>query len=272
MRLALALLCATAAAPPVLAQQTDADALYDALDLGTVIEVMREEGLDYGEDLGQDLLGGQGGTAWTNLVDGLYDTGRMGDIVRARFTQELSDVDTAPLVEFFNGDLGQRVIRLENEARQALTDEEIEDAAAARVTQMRADDDPRIDLIGTFIEANDLVESNVVGAMNSNYAFYTGLLDGDVVDGGMTEEQALSDVWAQEEAIREDTRDWVYSYLTLAYQPLSDEELNRYIDISRTDAGQAMNQALFDAFDEMYVDLSRRLGEGAARMMASEDI
>ena len=111
-----------------------------------------------------------------------------------------------------------------------------------------------------------------MGAMNSNYAFYTGLLDGNALPRQLTEQQVLTDVWNQEEAIREDTTEWVYSYLMLAYRPLSDEDLEVYTALSETPEGRALNRALFAAFDEVFTGISRTLGLAAARFIAGRDI
>ena len=71
----------------------------------------------------------------------------------------------------------------------------------------------------TFIETNNLIETNVAGALNTNYAFYMGLMDGQAFGGALTEEQVLSDVWSQEAEIRSNTTEWLYAFLWMAYQP-----------------------------------------------------
>lgn len=184
----------------------------------------------------------------------------------------MAEVDAAPLLEFFGSDPGQRIITLEVEAREAMLDEDIEAAAGERLAMMRDGGDPRLDLLGEYVEVNALVDNNVVGALNSSYAFYTALAAGGVFDDSMTEDQILSDVWGQEEAIRLDTIEWVFGYLTMAYGPLKDDEIRAYIDLSRTESGQGMNRALFDAFNRMYVTISQGLGHGLAQLMSGQDI
>ena len=73
-------------------------------------------------------------------------------------------------------------------------------------------------------------------------------------------------------AIRSDTETWVYSYLSMAYQPLADSDLEAYVALSETEAGRVLNRALFEGFDQMDVAISRALGTAAARFMAGEDI
>lgn len=246
--------------------------LADTLGLPEVIDVMLKEGISYGDEMAEDMFPGQAGPRWHDIVEVIYDQQVMREVALEGMARGLQGTDTAPLLAFFNGDLGKRIIRLEISARQALMDETIEDASKENVEQMIAADDPRLALIAEFIVTNSLLESNVVGAMNANYAFYTGLQQGGAFPQPLTEDQILTDVWSQEQEIRDDTSEWLYAYLTMAYQPLSDEDLQIYIDVSRRDDGKALNQALFDGFDQMFVGISRALGVAAAQMMIGQDL
>ena len=264
---AAAALALAATLPAPAATRAEADRLFDAVGLPGMLEIMHDEGVDYGLDLEADLFPGQGGAAWRRLVEGIYDTDAMRGVVSDRFAALLADTDVTPLLAFFDGDLGRRIVRLELEARRAMLDEDLEAAAYEALDMQRDEGDPRLDLLDDFVAANDLVEDNVAGALNASYAFYAALVEGgggEAVDEG----QILSDVWAQEPEIRADTLDWVYAFLSLAYRPLSDDELRRYTELSRSEAGRDLNRALFGAFDRMYVGLSRTLGLAAARFLS----
>jgi Uncharacterized protein conserved in bacteria (DUF2059) len=250
----------------------DAAGLFDALGMPAIIEVMREEGIDYGETIRADLLAGQGGSGWTETVSGIYDTDSMRRMMLEGFEARMDGVALDPLMAFFESELGRRIVEHEAEARRALLSDDVEEAAKAAAADLAARDPGRFALLTDFVEANELVESNVIGALNSNYAFYMGLAAGDAFDEDLSEADILADVWSQEQAIREDTEEWVYSYLTLAYDPLSDEDIAAYTALSRTAEGRALNRALFGAFDDLFVDISRRLGEGAAGILAGQDI
>ena len=111
-----------------------------------------------------------------------------------------------------------------------------------------------------------------MGAMNANLAFYRGLSESGAFPAEMTEDQMLSDVWAQEPDVRAETTDWLYPFLSLAYQPLSDDQLEAYIAFSETAAGDRLNGALFAAFDKVFTQISYDLGRAAAGQMQGEDI
>lgn len=259
---------------PVAPAAATVESLQKAMKIGDTISVLRDEGIAYGKSLEEELFPGRGGAAWGVAVDLIYDTPSMEARFDAALAGELGgDAATLAAAEtFFASDRGQRILTLEVEARRALLDQTVEDAAKARAEEMLADRDPRMDALRRFAEANDLIEANVQGALNANLAFYLGMAEVGAFGDGMTEEQMLDDVWGQEGDVRSETTDWLFPYLALAYGPLPDEDLEAYIDFSLTPEGQKLNAALFVAFDAVFTEISRNLGRAAARQMMGQDI
>lgn len=253
---------------------TEAAALSDLLRIGEVMEVMREEGVEYGGTLEAEMFPGRGGAEWRAVVGLIYDPATMRARFDAVFAREMEadPAATAAATEFFASELGKRILELELEARRALLEDAVEDAARIMAEDMIAGGEPRMDALRAFAEANDLIESNVSGAMNANLAFYKGLAEGGAMEEDIPEDQMLSDVWSQEAEVRADTEEWLFSYLALAYQPLSDDDLAAYQAFSETPAGQKLNAALFVAFDALFTRMSYDLGRAAARQMQGEDI
>lgn len=275
MRIATIATAVTFALPlatPVFAQDSDTDTLFELLMLPEIIDIMREEGIGYGDTIGEDLFGGEPTSEWDDVVGAIYDYDVMVDVVRADFNASLSDVDLGPMLDFFGSDQGQMIVSLEVSARRALLDEAVEEASKEAAAIAGADEDPRMDLVAEFVETNNLIETNVAGALNSNLAFYYGLLDGNAFDGALTEDQILTDVWSQEGDIRDSTTEWIYSFLFMAYQPLDDEDLQAYIAFSETDAGGDINRAMFESFDRLFEGISRSLGRAAAVQMTMQDL
>jgi hypothetical protein len=275
--------CAALMAQPILGPaeafaQTSSEArigsLSDVLRMDDVIDIMRQEGITYGRQLQDELLEGRGGPTWERAVDLIYDRTTLRNRFDSVLETELANAPdaVAEIEQFFLSDLGQEILTLEIEARRSLLDEAVEDAARARVQDMASDGDPRLEALERFAEINDLTEANVSGALNSNLAFFQGLAEQGALRDEMTEDQMLRDVWAQEADIREETLQWLFPYLALAYGSLSDEELESYIQFSLSNAGQSLNNALFAAFDVVFASISRDLGRAAARQMMGDDI
>lgn len=252
------------------AMATPTDDLIDALGVPQIIEIMREEGVEYGETMAEDMVPGGATAGWTATVERIYDEDRMLATVREVFAAEFGDTDPEALLAFFTSETGQQIVSLELSARDAMRDEEVEDAARAAFLDLEDTGSKSLAIISDFVDTNDLVEANLVGALNANYMFYLGLVDGDALK--MSEGDILSEVWSSEEETRKDTREWVYSFLLMAYGPLEDEVVQNYTELSGTDAGRALNRALFSGFNKMYNDISYALGMAVARQMQVQEL
>lgn len=264
---AFGLAFAISAAPVSAASVND---LLDALGVPEIIEIMRAEGLEYGDTLARDMIPSGGSDSWDATVERIYDEARMLETVRGTFTTSFGDADLAPLLAFFDSETGQQVVELELSAREAMRVQEIEDAARATFRDLEGTDSPTLATIAEFVAVNDLVEANLVGALNANYQFYLGMVDGGALD--MSEADILTEVWSSEEETRTDTREWVYSFLLMAYRPLEDGVVTDYIALSQTEPGRALNRALFAGFNTMYDDISYALGLAVARQMQVQEL
>lgn len=245
------------------------DRLMTALHFEETVDIMRAEGLRYGGDVGEEMLSVAEQARWDRVVNGVYDAGRMLDKVQTKFAEAMDGADTGPLLAFFEGQ-GAEIVALEIAGRRALLDDGTEEAAEARFAELAAAGAPIVDKVTTLIADSDLIERNVAGALNANLVFYRGLADGGGLD--LSEEEMLAEIWAQEPEMREETRDWMQAYLTMAYQPLSQEVLDAYIALYRSPEGRHLNRALFAAFDAMYEELSYQLGLATALQMDGEDL
>lgn len=262
---------ATAAQP--VAADAAVSALVAALRVQDLLDVMRLEGLDYGKSLEEDLFPGQGGARWQAAVEHIYDAGRMQAGFEAVLLRELAQQPAliAPAQEFFSSERGKSILMLELEARRALLDPAVEDAAKVAFADMAEGNAPRFAQIKAFAAANDMIEANVIGALNANLSFYKGMAEGGAL-GEMTEPDMVAEVWGQEAQVRADTEEWLFPYLSLAYQPVSDPDLDAYIAFSQTPAGQHLNTALYAAFDALFLAISHDLGYAAARQITGQDI
>lgn len=238
------------------------------LRLPEVIEVMRLEGLDYGRTLESQLFPGKGGADWTATVAGLYDMPRLTAAFDKRFRAALPAAAVPPILAFFGTERGRRIVSLEISARRALLEPEVQQSARDLLGAMIESKDPKLDRITAFAQANHLVEENVAATMNANVAFYRGLVAGHAKGFEMTEAQILAEVGGQAGSIRSETQDWLFPFLAMAYEPLSEEDVGAYTEFSRTEAGRQLNAALFRAFGGTFAGVSEGLGRAAARYLS----
>lgn len=247
-------------------------AVIDALAVEDIVAIMRAEALDYGADIRDSMFPNRSAAEWSATLDRLYDVDRLAASVRDGLETALEGADTAAIAAFLTSEPGASYIQLEVTARRAMLDPEVEEAAREMAAIALADETPRIALIRDFIAANDLIEINVASSMTGNFQFYRGLTEGALDAAPMSEEQILAEVWAGEEETRTFISEWLYAILNLAYQPMSDADLQTYIDFSRTTAGRQLNAALMQAYGAPFDEISRALGRAAARMMAGDDL
>ena len=255
-------------------REVSVDQLGEVMQLDALFDVLREEGLAYGDTLEADMFPSGGGAEWRQAVSDIYDVTGLRDRFDAAMKEALGD-DPAVLTEiaaFFGSDLGQRIVGLEIEARRVFLDPAGEEAAQVAADDAAAASNPKVALIRRMIEASDLVELNVAGSMTGNLAFMTGMAGTGAYGRDMPQEQILSDIWAQEDRVRADTSTWLYAYLGLAYASLSEAELETYVAFWESPAGKQLNAALFTAFDQVFRPVSSDLGRAAGRAMQGRDI
>ena len=144
IRLALAAALALAVVLPARAQTGDPVAhLSDVLRLPEVIEVMRQEGLDYGKTLEAKLFPGQGGAAWARDVATIYDGAALTTAFDTRFRAALPAAQVPAMLAFFDTGRGRRIVSLEVSARRALLDPDVEASAHQALAAMAEAGDPR---------------------------------------------------------------------------------------------------------------------------------
>lgn len=246
------------------------DRMMEAMRIADTIEVMREEGRRYGEDVATEMLPGADTDSWQKTVMRIHDPERMRRLIRQGFETALTKAEMLEVVAFYNGDPGAEIVALEVAARRAFLDPGIEEQARARHAAEDPEDSRLREQVDRMIADSDLIERNVAGAMNSTMMFYRGMMDGGELD--MTQDDMLADLWSQEEAFRADSESWLGGFLLMAYDPLPEEDLDRYLSFWQSDTGRALNSGLFMAFDRMYEELSYLMGQAVAQHMQSEKL
>lgn len=254
-----------------LADSVRVDRLFEVTRLTEVLRIMQTEGVAYADTLEADLFPDKGGATWEAEVLRIHNPDRSEAEMRAVFNTRLSDSAIDPVLDFYQTPLGQRIVNGEIAAREAMLDDDVDAAATEAGLQLVEEGGARFDLLRAFIEVNDLIDSNVVGGLNSNFAFYKGLAEGGAFPDPIPETEMLAEVWQQEPELRGDTEEWLFAYLQLAYAGLSDAELEQYIAVSDSEAGKLFNASLFSAFDVTFNRISTELGLAAARYIAAED-
>jgi hypothetical protein len=246
------------------------DRMTEVLRISDTVEIMREEGRGYGEDVATEMLPGADPESWEQTVMRIHDPDLMERLIRQGFDDALSEQEMQDVIAFYASDTGAEIVSLEIAARRAFLEPAIEDQARARYEADRPEDSRLRAQVDQMIADSDLIERNVTGAMNSTLMFYRGMMDGGELE--MTQDDMLADLWSQEEAFRSDSESWLGGFLLMAYDPLPPEDLDAFLTFWQSDAGRALNMALFKAFDRMYEEVSYLMGQAVAQHMQSEKL
>ncbi|MEM7318114.1 MAG: DUF2059 domain-containing protein [Pseudomonadota bacterium] len=245
------------------------DQLTTVMRLDDVASILRQEGLEHGRNLDADMLGNSGGAYFTSGVSDIYSTDRIKQTIHDALADNMSAEQMQESAVFFASDLGQTIISLENSARQAYADPVIEEMAVERWAAL-GNDAPRRVLIEEYVAVNDLIERNVDGTLSSDFSFFKGVAS---VRGVIRDDQMLlAELWEQRDTVRTETEAWIYGFLLMAYQPLSDQEMRENIDFSATDTGQVLNDALFHGFRRLYDEIYFDLGQAVAQAMFASEL
>ena len=262
---ATALVLATA----TLAASEQVERLMLAMQTSEFMEILSEEGRVQGQTINQAMLDGAGGAYFEMQINDLYDPVWMHMQISKAIEIRMTEEQLEQAAIFFESTLGQIIVSLENSARRALADEATEEMA--RIAFENADrEDAFFRLVVEYVQVNDLIEQNVQGALSSDFSFYRGLANGQ---GGFSDEEALlEELLSQQEEMKAETIAWLYSFLLMAYRPLDESQMRENITFSRTDAGRALNRALFEGFDELIDNISFQLGAAVAQALRASDL
>jgi hypothetical protein len=252
--------------------------LSEAFLLDELFEIMAEEGRRSAVMDGATPLQGRALAQFAEDVERIYTPSVMQGAFLAQLEAELRAApdQRADALSFARSELGRKVLQLEISARAALLDDAVDEAARlalehARALEVSQPEALRLSMVRDRIEANDLIDLNISLGLNTSYAYYRGMLEEDAV-GGLSSEDLLQLVWAQQEEIRVDVEDWMESYFLMAYGPLDDAEMRALIGYTRTPLAVGFNQAMFRAFDAVFTDISRKLGQALGRRMGVEEL
>ncbi len=252
---------------PTAEAQTLQARLWQVLHLDDLMPVIRNEALAEAVKMRDSLFQRGGDNRWKQIVAHIHETGRLEQLLRDGLQEAVADEHAALIEEalaFYETALGHRLIGLEISAREVILDMEAEADAKANYAHAATMELPRIAQIGQLIDKADLIGPNVAGGMNAALAFSRGFNEGGGYPMPMSEAQMLSDAWAHEPLLRARTLGWMEAYLFLAYSPLSDAELDRYIEFASSYAGRALADTLFGGFDKLFEWTSYEMGLAAA--------
>lgn len=253
------------------AQTAVYDQLYSALRLDEIVQIIKSEGTDEANTTAKIYLKSKGQTeTFRKDIEKLYDRTNISTFLLDGVANRLTEDDAQSALVFYSGSLGATIAQLEASARLAISDDAVESVAIEIAKAAGSKDHKRYKTLMKNIEELELVEHNMKGAFASQYGFLTELSQADDID--LSQDQILSMLSGNEQQLREEISAWLMGYSYMAYQPLSDEELDVYFDFLASTSGKALNKALFDVFNALSVEIASALGVLIAASREARDL
>ncbi|MBW7056451.1 DUF2059 domain-containing protein [Paracoccus bogoriensis] len=248
-------------------EQHQGQRIWDALQMQALVPTLQQEARSGAAQLVEEGLMSAGSPGWPEIVSRIHDPARLGPMLRHALGRAAEQADPALLdraLAFYESGPGLRLAALEHSARAAMLDPEIEEAARLAFQSADAAQGSRARLIRRLIDEADLISPNVATGMNTSIAFSQGYAEAGGFDMVPTPDELVADAWAQEDEIAIEAETWMQAFLMLAYSPLSDAEIESYIDFATAPEGLLLADLLFNGFDEVFVQTAREMGRAAA--------
>ncbi|MEL7164088.1 MAG: hypothetical protein AAGL96_01340 [Pseudomonadota bacterium] len=238
--------------------QDAVDQLFDAAGLPALIASFAEDSRLGARDLNDSFLQGQGGDVFFETIERLNNPERLTQAMRAGVRDRIDITTAARALTFVGSEMGQRIARLEVEARQAMSNEDVE--AAALVAAERADD-----AVVSMIELRNLSERNADISFNAQVAFWAGI-------AATAPDFDVPDMEAQRDRITSRSRQWVTGYYMLVASALEEDDLATYTAFWDTEVGETWDGAVSEALQEMYTELSFATGQAVGRLLPQNEL
>lgn len=178
--------------------------------------------------LGRDA--GDFGAQWTRLADRVFDTGAMHEMAVGILTETLDQEDLAHAVEFYAGDLGQRLVVAENAAHMMREGEGKLDQGQEIFAALVADGSPRV---GLFQRMNDAIsgdDSAVRAIEEIQVRFLMAASAAGVLDRPLDEGALRAALAEGRDALRIELRANSLAGAAFTYRDFSDDDLRAYAE------------------------------------------
>jgi len=248
---------------------TEVQELYGALRLNDIVEIIHQEGVEQIDVYAENYIPPRSTSQFAEQAQSIFDRNEIKSALLDGLTK-LEPNQMAKALDYFTSAQGVFFAGLETTARAAISDDAVEEQAKEMVAQAQRNDPSRIALLEQSIETLQMVDYNIQAAQESQYSFLSELAQADVIDFSQGEILAL--IAEDQGALTDMVQEWLLAFTYMAYSPATDDELLGYIAFQTSEAGQALNESLFDAFRVMDVTQSRKMGRLVASFMAAQEL
>ena len=202
------------------------------------------------------------------IFDRAFAPDRMRRIIAREIDRNLGVEDEAKMLAFLDSDLGKRATRLEEQASTPEMMKEAQENAAAYFLQVPGARVAKLMRLARAVEIGDASASMMINVA-------AALAYGAAVSAPNGDEREAKELRKQLQAKKPEMAEAMYQYFVkffaYIYRPLSDEDLDRYIEFAQTPAAKHFTQVTQKAFNVAFEDGALEAGRNIGREAGKRD-
>jgi Uncharacterized protein conserved in bacteria (DUF2059) len=189
------------------------------------------------------------------MIAKAFNADRMIDTVRNHMHTRLTENDVSAVLAWLNSPLGKRITRLEEEA--SAPGARTGGAGAGGAAQ---DDQERIERLRKLDRSVKASEAAASSALNFQVAMLTAMTAAMAPELRPAFDAVLAEARKRSEQARPVLEQRAFEQLQRVYRPLSDGEIDQYIDFAESEAGKKFHTVVIQGMQEATLNASRELG------------
>ena len=246
-------------------EKTEVDRLVQVLNLKDLFQELQNEGVTAGIEMLKEEGQGQQSQEWVSKLNEIYSSDSMQEFFRNELLKLGVIENIVNIIDFYETSLGKKLIKNELATRRALKNKDGKAQAKKILNQLKYFKPNRLNVYKKIIEENNYIEDNISSSMNSNLAFYQGYslsLPSD--KQGLLEAEIISKIWTNESETRKRMTEWVMGFTAYTYNDLSRNELNIFLEFSKSKPSKHLNNSINYILDKAFENQSYKLGQAFA--------
>ncbi|WP_028956506.1 DUF2059 domain-containing protein [Sulfitobacter sp. 20_GPM-1509m] len=203
------------------------------------------------------------GTQWTVMADDVFNTAKMHDMALDILGATLEDDLLDHATEFYDTDLGRRLVVAENNSHMEDDSEAKSEAGQAIVAGLERIDSPRLDALKRMNAASDSAGTAVRAIQEVQVRFLMAAAAAGVIELKMEEPDLREAMRADEDELRQSIAESALSGAAYTYQAFSDAEVLDYAkaleDSDMRKVYDLMNAVQYEIMANRYEALAARM-------------
>lgn len=203
------------------------------------------------------------GQQWTRMVDEVFDTDLMHDMAVEILEETLGDDLLDHAVEFYDSELGRRLVEVENASHMKEDDELKRESGEAIVAGLLRIGSPRLEELKRLNAATGSEDASIHAIQEVQVRFLMAAASAGVIELQMDEEVLRESFKSREGEMRRSMQINGLSSSAYTYQAFSDDEITAYADALENPKMQKvyalMNAVQFEIMADRYEEMARAM-------------